>query len=184
MKKTVNAGIGGKNFTLDEDAYARLEAYLNQYHNRLKNVSEKEKMADLESRISELFAEKEGDGKKIMDVDLVNSIIEQLGMPEGGEARTSAAADAEGPVHKIYRDPSDSRIAGVCSGMAVYFDIDVVLMRVIALVTLFLGTAGFWIYVILWIVVPKAETAEQQCELHGVAQTAENLAKYSPKKKK
>jgi hypothetical protein len=47
------------------------------------------------------------------------------------------------------------------------------------LVALLAGTSGFWIYLILWIAVPKAETAAQKCELRGMAPTAENLAKFS-----
>ena len=57
--------------------------------------------------------------------------------------------------------------------------VDVVLVRVIMLVALLAGTSGFWIYLILWIAVPKAETAAQKCELRGMAPTAENLAKFS-----
>lgn len=69
-------------------------------------------------------------------------------------------------------------IGGVCSGLAAYFDIDTVLMRVIAVVALFLGSAGFWIYVILWIAVPKARTASEKLEMRGLPVTAENLRRY------
>ena len=50
------------------------------------------------------------------------------------------------------------------------------------LVAIFAGTAGFWVYIILWIVVPKALTPAQQCEMRGLAPTAENLAKFARKK--
>ena len=49
------------------------------------------------------------------------------------------------------------------------------------LVALVAGSIGFWLYVILWIAVPKATTAAEQCELRGLTPTAENLAKYSNK---
>ncbi|MBR5049780.1 MAG: PspC domain-containing protein [Desulfovibrio sp.] len=85
---------------------------------------------------------------------------------------------------KIYRDYDNRRIAGVCAGLATYLDIDVVLARVLMLVALVAGTAGFWIYVICWIAIPKAVTATQKCEMNGLPVTAENLAKFSTTAKK
>lgn len=45
-------------------------------------------------------------------------------------------------------------IGGVCQGLADYFNVDVVLVRIIALFALFCLSAGFWVYLVLWIVVP------------------------------
>ncbi len=173
MKKTVNAGIGGRNFTLDEDAYSRLEGYLKLFRTHLKDVPVEEVMDDLESRIAELFTEKVGSGSRVVDINLVEEVINQLGMG-------AAAA----PPRKLFRDPENARIAGVCAGLAQYFDVDITLVRVLMLVALFAGSAGFWIYVILWIVVPKALTPAQQCEMRGISPTAENLAKFTLKNKK
>ncbi|HSX15276.1 MAG TPA: PspC domain-containing protein [Candidatus Saccharimonadales bacterium] len=59
-------------------------------------------------------------------------------------------------MHKrLYRSTTDKMIAGVCGGLAEYFGIDPVIVRVAAVVLLLAGSAGFWAYVILWIVVPK-----------------------------
>ncbi|MBQ4192369.1 MAG: PspC domain-containing protein, partial [Bacteroidales bacterium] len=91
---------------------------------------------------------------------------------------------AAAPPRKLFRDPENARIAGVCAGLAQYFDVDITLVRVLMLVALFAGSAGFWIYVILWIVVPKALTPAQQCEMRGISPTAENLAKFTLKNKK
>jgi len=56
---------------------------------------------------------------------------------------------------RLYRSTTDKMIAGVCGGLAEYFGIDPVIVRVAAVVLLLAGSAGFWAYVILWIVVPK-----------------------------
>ena len=56
----------------------------------------------------------------------------------------------------------NKKLAGVCSGLALYLDIDVTLVRILMLVALIFGSAGFWIYVILWIAIPKADTARQK----------------------
>lgn len=192
MKKTVNAGIGGRSFTLDEDAYARLETYLDAFKARLKDVPVTEVMDDLESRIAELFVQRVGSGSRVVDMNLVEEVIGQLGMPDGSAvpgAKPAGASKASGikvdeTPRKIYRDPYDARVAGVCSGLSLYFDIDITLVRILMLVAIFAGTAGFWIYIVLWIVVPKAETPAQQCELRGLTPSVENMAKFNRKKTK
>ena len=187
MKKTVNAGIGGRSFILDEDAYSRLDAYLKLFKAQLKDVPEAEVMDDLESRIAELFTERVGSGARVVDISLVEEVISQLGMPDGsavpgsdGTAKT-ATAPSSAP-HKLYRDPYDSRVAGVCSGLGHYFGVDITIIRILMLVAIFAATAGFWTYIVLWLVVPKAVTPAQQCEMRGIAPTAENMAKFARKK--
>lgn len=60
---------------------------------------------------------------------------------------------------KLYRSRKDRKIAGVCGGLAEYFNIDPALVRVIAVVTLFFGLGGFLAYIILWLVVPEEPVA-------------------------
>ena len=64
---------------------------------------------------------------------------------------------------KLYRSRKRV-IGGVCRGLADYFGIDVVIVRLIALFALFCFSAGFWVYVILWIVLPL-EPAEDNEKL-------------------
>ncbi len=70
-------------------------------------------------------------------------------------------------------------IGGVCSGLSVYLNVDVILMRIIFVVAFILGLSGFWIYVIFCIVVPSAGTAAEKCELRGIPTTAENIRRFS-----
>ena len=56
---------------------------------------------------------------------------------------------------KLYRSRSDRKIWGVCGGLAKYFDIDPTIVRVVAVAALFVGSLGFWIYIIMAIVVPN-----------------------------
>lgn len=197
MKKVMNASIGGAGFLLDEDAFLRLQAYLQAFRERLAAGSGQvgyqagEVMDDLEARIAELFRSEVGVSGRVVDLELTNKVIAQLGMPDGGsftDGAGSAKQEGKGPrpfwekgelPRKLYRDPYDRMIAGVCSGLAQYFGLDTALIRVIMLVLLVTGTAGFWIYIILWIIAPKAETAAQQCEMHGLPVTAENMARFS-----
>jgi phage shock protein C len=56
---------------------------------------------------------------------------------------------------KLFRSQTNSVIAGVCGGLAEYFDIDPVLVRVIFVLLLLFGGGGLLIYIILWIVTPQ-----------------------------
>ena len=195
MNKVLNISLGNRSFTLEEDAYKRLSDYLDHFRTRLATsagtpyTQNAEVMEDLESRIAELFDLEVGSSGRVVTIDMVDRVTGQLGMPDGTPenpaAGSSDAPDSDAPVKKkIYRDYDNRRIAGVCAGLATYLDIDVVLARVLMLVAVLAGTAGFWAYVICWIAIPKAVTATQTCEMNGRPVTAENLAKFAAKQKK
>ena len=193
MKKVLNISLANRSFTLEEDAYKRLSDYLEHFRTRLAASSgvpytqSAEVMDDLESRIAELFIQEVGTDGRVVKIDLVDRVTSQLGMPDGtpeGPAEGPSPAASDTPVRKkVYRDDENRRIAGVCAGLATYPDVDVVLVRVLMLVALVAGTAGFWIYVICWIAIPKALTATQKCEMYGLPVTAENLARFAQSKK-
>ena len=195
MKKVLNISLANRSFTLEEDAYKRLSDYLEHFRTRLAESSgvpytqSAEVMDDLESRIAELFIQEVGTDGRVVKIDLVDRVTRQLGMPDGApespDADPSPTRNDDEPVRKkVYRDDDNRRIAGVCAGLATYLDIDVVLARVLMLVAFVAGTAGFWIYVICWIAIPKAVTATQKCEMYGLPVTAENLARFSKSQKK
>ncbi len=199
MKKVINASIGGKSFALDEDAYNRLSAYFDHFKARLnsdtQSVSE-EVMSDLESRIAELFDEGTGGASyRVVDLGLVSRVVGQLGMPDGSpeqmegtpgqtghDTKTAGQDHTEkenGPSRRLFRDPDNKAIGGVCSGVAFFLNIDVTLVRIILLLTLLLWGTGLLVYIVLWIVVPLAKTPADKCEMRGLEPTAENMAKYS-----
>ncbi len=104
MKKVVNASIGGKGFALDDDAYARLSAYFDHFKARLNQDSQSarnEVMSDLEGRIAELFDQGIGGATyRVVDLDLVNRVVGQLGMPDGSAEPMDwgqGASSASGP---------------------------------------------------------------------------------------
>lgn len=192
MKKTINIGIGGKSFIMDEDAHDRLRNYLDTFRSRLTGEQGSEVMDDIEARIAELLLSTLGSGHQSVSLALVNRITAQLGMPDG---KPEFENDNENedykeeqtmskPVKKLYLDVEDRKIGGVCSGLAAYFDIDVTLVRIIFLACLFGAGFGFWLYIIIWIVAPRALTPAQKCELRGWETTAENLALFTDSSKR
>lgn len=187
MKTTISAAVGGYNFIFDNDAFARLSDYLEKFRKALDPIGAQEVMDELEMRIADLFKERLS-GKEVVDIQMVDSIIAQLGLPEGEQYRGSEnstrveepkAGFPLGNGGRIMRDPDDRKLGGVCSGLAHYFSIDVTLMRILFLLALVMGTAGFWIYVILWFIVPEANTAAKKCELHGLEVNAENIRRFT-----
>lgn len=187
MKRVVNVSLAGRSFTLEEDAYNRLKNYLAHYESRLtvSPAQRAEVMEEIEGRLAELFYESAGAGDRVVSLALVEQVAQALGMPDGSTEKggTSAgfsSASSSAPYEKkLYRDMDDKKIAGVCSGLAMFLDVDVTLVRILMLCALIFGTAGFWIYIILWIVMVPADTPAKKCEMRGLYPTPENMSRFT-----
>lgn len=190
MKKVLTAGIGGRSFVIDEDAYDELDRYLARFRSKVQmGLYNNEVMSDIEDRIADLFTEMLTGKGSVVTLEMVRAVTARLGMPDG-EADYSGSETGYvngmedcnmGTTKKFFRDPDDKKLGGVCSGIAAYFDIDVLLVRILFVIFLFLGSSGFWIYVIFWLVAPLARTAAQKCEMRGWPVTVENMRKFSGK---
>ena len=187
MKKTVSAAIGSTNFVIDEDAYSRLDSYLAAFRAHLTPSPDNgEVMNDLENRIAELLsAQAKGEGRAV-NIEMIEDVIGRIGMPDGsaftggsGSARATEGETQEEVVHKFYRDIEHRSIGGVCSGIAAYFNLDITLVRVLFVALFLCASCGFWIYVVLWIIAPKAITPTEKCQLRGWPTTYENLSKFT-----
>ena len=194
MKQVIQVGLEGRSFTLDEDAYERLQSYLEHFRAKLSGGPQpgtgsmtpdqaKEVMDDLEMRIADLFLKEVGSEERVVSLELVKRVTAQLGMPDGSTEQSDApeegAPETGHAQRKFYRNMDDRVIAGVCSGLAAYFNVDVVLVRVLMVALLFSASAGFWLYLIVWLVAPKAQTPAQKCEMNGLPVTAENMARFA-----
>lgn len=182
MKRTVSATIGSRAFLLEEDAYAELLRYLDALKRAYKNEQDlHEIIRDIEDRIADYLWEWRGAQGMAITIEDVLRVKAQIGDP-------ADFSDTYTPPHrncppraqskKLYRDPDNKVFGGVCSGLSYYFNIDVVLVRIVAIVLLFVAFASFWVYIVLWIVLPKAITRAQRLEMRGIPVTPENLNKY------
>lgn len=189
MKKTVNVAIGGRSFILDEDAYNALSTYLDSFKAGIGQPGKFEVMDELEMRIADLFKERLK-GKEVVDIEIVRGVIAQLGMPDwqsdnmSGNYSDSTVKEEPPAPRRLYRDSDHNMLGGVCSGLSLYFNVDVVVVRILFVIALIFGTAGFWIYIVLWIIAPPARTAAQKCEMRGIPPTAENIRRFSEFKRK
>jgi phage shock protein PspC (stress-responsive transcriptional regulator) len=184
MKKTISANIAGILFQIDDDAYNAIEQYLHKIEAGYQYSAEgKEIVSDIENRFSELFEGRTNSRSRTITIEDINWAIGILGKPEDLGATQSSSQSSNSSAnyktnHRLYRDKDNRVIAGVCSGLGYYFNIDPVLIRVIFVVLLFVGFGPLG-YIILWIVIPKARTVEQKLEMRGEPLTPENFRKYS-----
>ena len=84
-------------------------------------------------------------------------------------------------VKKLYRSTTDKMIAGVCGGLAEYFEIDSTLVRILFLALLIFGGGGFLIYLIMWIVVPQKPYFPNTSDFNSEKKTSDvNVEESNP----
>ncbi len=169
-------------FHIDEDAYIRLKEYLDRIEGHFSNKEErKDIVSDIESRISELFGERISAEKQVITLRDIEEVIRIMGDPveigEGSESEPESEPATPRP-KRLYRDPDNRVLGGVCGGIGMYFKLDPLIIRVIFLIIFFGFGIGFLIYIILWIVVPEARTTAQKLEMRGDPVNASNIGKF------
>jgi phage shock protein C len=184
MKKTLSINIRGIVFNIDEDAYQKLNNYLSTIYRHYKNQPGcDEIVSDIENRVVELFQERLTQNKQVITNADVDEVIAILGRPSDfdreleddtppppGQKRT------HGP-KRLYRDPENRAIGGVCSGLGAYFNVDPVWFRLaFVLAVIFAGT-GILLYLILWIILPPARTVSERLEMRGEKINIDNIEK-------
>lgn len=186
MKKTFTINISGRVFHIEEDAYEKLQEYLKKLNLYFEGqTGGQEILQDIEARIAELLQQKIDEGNEAVTAGWVDDLIHRMGNPEDfmdEEAASVAQPKQEAKTGKtkkrLYRDGESRVLGGVCSGMSAYFNIDPVILRVVFLLLVFVGVGvSAIVYLVLWIVVPKARTTAQRLEMKGVEATISNIQK-------
>ena len=190
MKKTISITLGGIVFAIEEDAYQVLDRYLQGIRQKFSaEVAVDEIIADIEASIADKFSKKITSRKQTIAIDDVQEVIAIMGevdeMAEDitEEAAPQEPAEREAP-KRLYRNPDDTIIAGVCSGLAAYFGIDPVYVRVVFIVLALGNGIGILIYLVLWLIVPKAESRTQKLEMHGKPATVHEITEAVKSKSK
>ncbi|WP_454804522.1 PspC domain-containing protein [Mucilaginibacter phyllosphaerae] len=176
MNKTIIININGIVFHIEEDAYEILKGYMTDVQRHFMNSADSlEITTDIENRIAEMFNEillKEG--KQVVVEQDVRAVVQQMGSVEdfeveenGAKPHAQAAFNYGSEPRRLFRDPDDHLVAGVCSGIANYFDFNSVWIRLLFAISIAFAGTGFILYVILWIVVPKAVTRADRMAMKG-----------------
>ena len=190
MKKNISINISGIIFHIEEDGYENLRKYLdsiNKYFASFEDSSEI--LADIESRVAEIFLSKLNEGKQVITAEDVTALIATMGSvsdfkaaedqefsqtsPPGtgsSSSQTNASyAEPSAPKEEksftapkpLMRDEKRKILGGVCSGMAAYFKVDPIWIRLLFALTAFVYGITILVYIVMWIVVPGSTDLEE-----------------------
>lgn len=171
MKKTLSINIAGFVFHIEEDAFATLDAYLKSIHAYFASFEgSKEIIADIESSIAEKFWNiRETEKTEAISQVHVDALIASLGTiadfkqveEEEDKKEGYTAPKTEGGPKIFRRDITRKKLGGVAAGIARYFEVDPIWVRLILLALLsasfplfHLGNIVFWAYIIIWAAIP------------------------------
>ncbi|MDR2121576.1 MAG: PspC domain-containing protein [Flavobacteriaceae bacterium] len=192
MNKSMSISLGGLSFFIEEDAFHKLQKYLEDVKTSLETGEDDtaEILKDVEARIAELFKEWLGNYRQVVDMQDIDKMIGIMGTPEqyqtegieedgiSNKSKNSGQSkEEEGRFYQrqLFRDTDDKMIAGVCSGLAHFFGTQPIWIRLGAILSLLfsgwifagLGSAVSFAYIILWIVMPKAVTTSDKLKMKG-----------------
>ena len=191
MKKNISINISGIIFHIEEDGYENLRKYLdsiNKYFASFEDSSEI--LADIESRVAEIFLSKLNEGKQVITAEDVTALIATMGSVSDFKAAedqefsqtppSSAAGSSSSQTGSSYTDASTGKnektfsaprqlmrdekrkiLGGVCSGMAIYFNIDPIWIRLLFALTAFAYGITILVYIVMWIVVPGSTELDE-----------------------
>jgi phage shock protein PspC (stress-responsive transcriptional regulator) len=184
MKKTLTVNLAGTVYHIDEDAYSHLSSFLEALEQKMKNEENRnEIITDIEARISELLNEKLNKKREVVIMSDIDYVIETIGSPElifddDTEPGSTYSKKNERKYRRMYRDPDNRLVSGVCSGLAAYWHLDPTVVRVVFVALTILGASGLIIYLILLIILPEAQTTAQKLEMRGEPVTVENIKNF------
>lgn len=191
MKKNISINISGIIFHIEEDGYDTLKKYLdsiNKYFSTFEDSSEI--LADIESRIAEIFLSKLNEEKQVITAEDVSALVATMGSvsdfkaaedqetikepstassgsstsetyTENTAANEQAPPRTFTPSKQLMRDQKRKIMGGVCAGLANYFNIDALWVRLIFAVLFFAWGVTFFAYIFMWILVPGSYDLEE-----------------------
>ena len=208
MKKTLSINISGILFHIEEDGYDTLKNYLESINSHFSGYADsKEIISDIENRIAEIFLSYLKNNNQVITAENVTRLIEKMGTiadfsaleekEEVEEVSEQASDDfykyvtppntADGGYKKLMRMEHKKILGGVCAGIAHYFAIDALWIRLIAILLLFSGNINFdlsdfnpfgWVdfnigfaglavvaYIHLWVILPVSYANEEDKEI-------------------
>ncbi|MEO6583630.1 MAG: PspC domain-containing protein, partial [Ferruginibacter sp.] len=176
MKQVININFQGRVVPIEVTAFELLKNYTESLSRHFAHEEGKDEIInDIENRIGELFQERLKEGATCITDEDVLAVIKSMGRPEDFDAAepantrySSADSSTESTESfaaslkpkRLYRDENNKIIGGVCSGIANYFGIDVVVVRVIFVAFALVGGVSVIPYLILWVAVPSTATTE------------------------
>jgi len=194
MQKVVSISLNGNSYQLEEPGYEQLHAYLERAELRLKDSPDRaEVMADLEQAIGEKCRATLSPHKSVVTGIEVERIIAEMGPVESPDDKTGDATDDGAPKSsssypgyqprkRLFKIREGQMFTGVCNGIAAYINVDVTWVRIaVALLALFTGGGLILGYIVLALIIPYAETAEDRAAAFGMPFNTEELISRAKK---
>ncbi len=168
MKKNISINISGIIFHIEEDGYELLKNYLEEINRYFSNYEDSQEIIeDIEGRIAEIFLSKTSDEKQVITLHDVDALVATMGNvkdfqvledgeEQGGSDNNYERSSSYSKSKTLHRDKNRKILGGVASGVALYFKIDPVWVRLI-LILLVLGSYGALVvaYLIAWAILPE-----------------------------
>lgn len=178
MERVVTINLNGNPYQLEAPAYDALRAYIDRAEAALSNNPDKaEIVRDLEQAVADKCTAHLGPAKSVINAAEMAKVLEEMGPVQGEEnAPREETGPAYEPRKRLYRIKEGAQIAGVCSGLGAYFDLDVNIIRLLFIVAA-LFTSGFFIlvYIVMMFVLPSAHTSAEWAAAHGVPFNAQEV---------
>jgi phage shock protein PspC (stress-responsive transcriptional regulator) len=198
MRKVITGSLNGNAYQFEEAAYEEIRLYLERAERALgTNPDRSEIISDLEQAIGDKCDTFLGRHKTVVLTDEARTILREMGSVDGsadaGEHAQAFTAQPETSSHtalqvvapsrkRLFRLPEEGMLGGVCAGLAAYFGVDVVWMRLgFVLLAIFTGV-WFFAWLTLLIVMPAARTPEQIASARGEALNAREVMDLAKKK--
>ncbi len=175
-------------FFIDEDAYLLLGEYLSGISDRFPRQEEREEiLPDIETRIAEIFTDRLGGKRQVVTLEDVKAMISLLGRPEDifepeeGEDPSSGTASPDPQTsrssRRLFRDPDNAVLGGVCGGLGAYFNLDPVWFRVAFILLALAYGSSILVYLVMWLIIPEARSTAQRLEMKGEPVNLNNISK-------
>lgn len=190
MNKTIIININSIVFHIEEDAYEVLRSYMIEIKRHFSQSEDSgEILLDIENRIAEMFTERIQAGRKeVISMVDVNEVIGQMGRVSDFEQADSSSEESYTEdskeeykqvvsEKKLMRNPDDTVLGGVCSGLGYYFGIQTKWVRIAFILLFLFGGSGVLLYVVLWIVMPIAVSRADRMSMRGEEPNLQNFKK-------
>ena len=174
MHKTISMSLQGVSYPIEEAAYERLDRYLSRVRRGSRDAAEAEEVAgDIEARMAERLSERLAPGEMVT-LDHAEWIVAAIGDPsdldEDQEQASGWHAEPQGR-GRLFKSTDSRMLAGVCGGLATYFGVSAVWVRLAFVLAIALGLVlggPFWgvasplavvAYIAFWVLLPTAAPA-------------------------
>lgn len=181
MKEITRIHLAKTPYDIELDAKEVLQKYLSEIK---QMMGSEDAMYEIEARMVELLGERGVQSNGIITMSDVEDLRSKMGLPKefsDGESNEDSQADlapSNSPAKRLMRDTDNAIFGGVCAGIAAYWGINPLWVRLLFIISPFItfGTA-LLVYIIIWISLPEAKTAAEKLQMRGEPVTLDSLKK-------